>query len=78
MPITVSNHLSLLRTDLHGVTDLLIVLAMLGAWALSDLMTAALLPVIMIFAHILEERSVMGTRQAIARAYQRGRCRWCL
>lgn len=57
---------SLLHPDLHGVTDLLIVLAMLGAWALGDLMTAALLPVIMIFGHILEERSVMGTRQAIA------------
>ena len=48
------------------MTDLLVVLAMLGAWALGDLMTAALLPVIMIFGHILEERSVMGTRQAIA------------
>ncbi|MDJ6542893.1 cadmium-translocating P-type ATPase [Salmonella enterica] len=57
---------SLLHPDLHGVTDLLIVLAMLGAWALGDLMTAALLPVIMIFGHILEERSVTGTRQAIA------------
>ena len=57
---------SLQHPDLHGVTDLLIVLAMLGAWALGDLMTAALLPVVMIFGHILEERSVMGTRQAIA------------
>lgn len=57
---------SLLHPDLHGVTDLLIVLAMLGAWSLGDLVTAALLPVIMIFGHILEERSVMGTRQAIA------------
>ncbi|MCS2148366.1 heavy metal translocating P-type ATPase [Scandinavium manionii] len=57
---------SLRHPDLHGVTDQLIVLAMLGAWALGDLMTAALLPVIMIFGHILEERSVMGTRQAIA------------
>ena len=57
---------SLIHPDLHGVTDQLIVLAMLGAWALGDLMTAALLPVIMIFGHILEERSVMGTRQAIA------------
>ncbi|ENV3753441.1 TPA: HAD-IC family P-type ATPase [Salmonella enterica subsp. enterica serovar Newport] len=57
---------SLLHPDLHGVTDLLIVLAMLGTWALGDLMTAALLPVIMISGHILEERRVMGTRQAIA------------
>lgn len=57
---------SLRHPDLHGVTDLLIVIAMLGAWALGDLITAALLPVLMIFGHILEERSVMGTRQAIA------------
>ncbi|MRT48659.1 cadmium-translocating P-type ATPase [Raoultella sp. RIT712] len=57
---------SLRHPDLHGVTDLLVVLAMLGAWALGDLVTAALLPVLMIFGHILEERSVMGTRQAIA------------
>lgn len=66
MPVFRAGWHSLLHPDLHGVTDLLIVLAMLGAWALGDLMTAALLPVIMIFGHILEERSVMGTRQAIA------------
>ncbi|MRS13395.1 cadmium-translocating P-type ATPase [Enterobacteriaceae bacterium RIT691] len=57
---------SLRHPDLHGVTDLLIVLAMLGAWALGDLVTAAVLPVLMIFGHMLEERSMMGTRQAIA------------
>lgn len=66
VPVLRAGWHSLLHPDLHGVTDLLIVLAMLGAWALGDLMTAALLPVIMIFGHILEERSVMGTRQAIA------------
>lgn len=65
VPVLRAGWHSLLHPDLHGVTDLLIVLAMLGAWALGDLMTAALLPVIMIFGHILEERSVMGTRQAI-------------
>lgn len=66
VPVLRAGWHSLLHPDLHGITDLLIVLAMLGAWALGDLMTAALLPVIMIFGHILEERSVMGTRQAIA------------
>lgn len=66
VPVLRAGWHSLLHPDLHGVTDLLIVLAMLGAWALGDLMTAALLPVIMIFGHILEERSVTGTRQAIA------------
>lgn len=66
IPVFRAGFHSLRHPDLHGVTDLLIVLAMLGAWALGDLITAALLPVLMIFGHILEERSVMGTRQAIA------------
>lgn len=66
VPVLRAGWHSLKHPDLHGVTDLLIVLAMLGAWALGDLVTAALLPVLMIFGHILEERSVMGTRQAIA------------
>ena len=39
---------------------------MLGAWALGDLITAVLLPVIMIFGHVLEERSVIGSHEAIA------------
>src|SRR5690606_18217915 len=51
--------------SLHGITDQLIALAMLGAWATGDLMTAALLPIIMIFGHVLEERSVIGSQEAI-------------
>jgi heavy metal translocating P-type ATPase len=50
---------------LHGITDQLIALAMLGAWATGDLLTAALLPIIMIFGHVLEERSVIGSQEAI-------------
>lgn len=52
--------------DLHGVTDLLTALAMLGAWATGDLLTAILLPIVMIFGHVLEERSVIGSHEAIA------------
>jgi hypothetical protein len=33
---------------------------MLGAWATGDLLTAAVLPIIMNFGHVLEERSVIG------------------
>lgn len=65
VPVIRSAWHSLRDPDLHGVTDLLIALSMLGAWALGDLLTAATLPVIMIFGHILEERGVMGTRHAI-------------
>ncbi len=57
---------SLRHPSLHGVTDQLIALAMLGAWASGDLLTAALLPIIMIFGHVLEERSVIGSQEAIA------------
>ncbi len=56
---------SLRHPDLHGITDLLIALAMLGAWAVGDLITAVLLPIVMIFGHVLEERSVIGSQEAI-------------
>ncbi len=59
VPVLRSAIYSLRSPSLHGVTDQLIALAMLGAWATGDLMTAALLPGIMIFGHILEERSVI-------------------
>lgn len=65
-PVFSSAYKSLYRQTLHGVTDQLIALAMLGAWAVGDLITAALLPIIMIFGHILEERSMVGSQQAIA------------
>ncbi|WP_312739103.1 heavy metal translocating P-type ATPase [Cedecea neteri] len=57
---------SLRYPSLHGLTDQLIALALLGAWATGDLLTAALLPLIMIVGHILEERSVIGSQEAIA------------
>ncbi len=56
---------SLKRPSLHGVTDRLIALAMLAAWATGDMVTAALLPVVMTLGHALEERSVLGSQEAI-------------
>jgi len=58
MPVVRASWYSLRYPSLHGITDQLIALAMLGAWATGDLLTAALLPIIMIFGHVLEERSV--------------------
>ena len=66
MPVVRAGWHSLLHPDLHGITDLLIALAMLGAWATGDLMTAVLLPIVMIFGHVLEERSVIGSHEAIS------------
>lgn len=65
IPVISAGWHSLRYPSLHGVTDQLIALAMLGAWATGDLMTAALLPIIMIFGHVLEERSVIGSQEAI-------------
>ncbi|MGY2291585.1 heavy metal translocating P-type ATPase [Pseudomonas sp. SDO528_S397] len=65
VPVMRSAGFSLRYPSLHGITDQLIALAMLGAWATGDLLTAALLPIIMIFGHVLEERSVIGSQEAI-------------
>lgn len=65
VPVMRSAWFSLRSPSLHGITDQLIALAMLGAWATGDLLTAALLPIIMIFGHVLEERSVIGSQEAI-------------
>lgn len=56
---------SLRSPSLHGVTDRLIALAMLAAWAIGDMTTAALLPIVMSLGHALEERSVLGSQEAI-------------
>lgn len=56
---------SLRHPDLHGITDQLIALALIAAWADGDLMTAALLPMVMTIGHVLEERSLLGSHEAI-------------
>jgi len=65
IPVVAAVWDSLRHPGLHGVTDRLIGLAMLAAWATGDLITAALLPTIMIFGHVLEERSMQGSHNAI-------------
>jgi Zn2+/Cd2+-exporting ATPase len=66
LPVLRAGWFALRYPDLHGVTDLLTAIAMLGAWAIGDLLTAVLLPIVMIFGHVLEERSVIGSHEAIA------------
>jgi Zn2+/Cd2+-exporting ATPase len=56
---------SLRYPDLHGITDQLIALAFIAAWAAGDLITATLLPLIMMVGHVLEERSLLGSQEAI-------------
>ena len=56
---------SLRHPSLHGITDRLVALALVAAWADGDLMTAAILPIVMLLGHVLEERSLLGSREAI-------------
>ena len=56
---------SLSHPDLHGVMDQLIALAILAAWATGNMVTAALLPLVMTIGHILEERSLLGSQEVV-------------
>lgn len=65
MPVLSAAVASLRNPSLHGLTDQLVAVALIAAWATGDLMTAALLPVVMIIGHVLEERSLLGSQEAI-------------
>src|SRR6201999_2068697 len=56
---------SLRHPSLHGITDRLVALALIACWATGDLMTAAFLPIIMTVGHVLEERSMLGSHEAV-------------
>jgi Zn2+/Cd2+-exporting ATPase len=51
--------------SLDGISERLIALALIAAWATGDLMTAAILPIIMTVGHVLEERNMLGSQEAI-------------
>ncbi|MGB6451102.1 MAG: cation-translocating P-type ATPase [Steroidobacteraceae bacterium] len=65
VPVFVEAWQSLRHPSLHGITDRLVALALIAAWATGDLMTAALLPIVMTLGHILEERSMLGSHEAV-------------
>lgn len=65
IPVFIEAWQSLRHPSLHGITDRLIALALIAAWATGDLMTAAILPIVMTLGHVLEERSMLGSREAV-------------
>jgi heavy metal translocating P-type ATPase len=65
IPVMSEAWASLRHPSLHGITDRLVALALIAAWATGDLMTAAFLPIIMTIGHVLEERSMLGSHEAI-------------
>jgi Zn2+/Cd2+-exporting ATPase len=40
-------------------------IALIAAWTTGDLMTAVILLIVMIVGHVLEERSLLGSQEAI-------------
>ncbi len=65
VPVLSAACTSLRHPSLHGISDQLVALALVACWATGDLMTAAVLPIVMIIGHVLEERSLLGSREAI-------------
>src|ERR1700735_4855699 len=65
IPVLSAGWNSIVHPSLHGMTDLLVAIALIAAWATGDLMTAAILPIVMIIGHVLEERSLLGSQEAI-------------
>src|ERR1700733_14904497 len=65
VPVLSAAWSSLRTPSLHGISDQLVALALVACWATGDLMTAAVLPIVMIVGHVLEERSLLGSREAI-------------
>ncbi|HEV7694244.1 MAG TPA: cation-translocating P-type ATPase [Hyphomonadaceae bacterium] len=65
VPVLTEAWESLQHPSLDGVTERLVALALIAAWATGDLFTAALLPIVMTVGHVLEERSMIGSREAV-------------
>jgi len=65
IPIFVEAWATLRHPSLDGVSERLVALVVIACWATGDLMTAAILPIIMTIGHVLEERSMLGSKEAI-------------
>ena len=64
-PVLAAAWESLRHPSLDGVTERLVALALIACWATGDMLTAALLPIVMTVGHILEERSMLGSQEAV-------------
>jgi Zn2+/Cd2+-exporting ATPase len=65
IPVFVEAWATLRNPSLDGVSERLVALVVIACWATGDLMTAAILPIIMTIGHVLEERSMLGSKEAI-------------
>jgi Cd2+/Zn2+-exporting ATPase len=65
VPVLAAALQSVREPSLHGITDQLVAVSLIAAWSTGDMMTAAILPIVMNIGHVLEERSLLGSREAI-------------
>lgn len=64
-PVMAAAFRSLRHPDLHGVVDQLVALAVIACWVSADFVTATLLPAVMMVGRVLEDRSLLGSREAV-------------
>ncbi|MEM7168606.1 MAG: cation-translocating P-type ATPase [Pseudomonadota bacterium] len=57
---------SLPSNEISGLADQLVAVAIIAAWVTGHLDAAALVPLVMVLGNVLEERSLFGSREAIA------------
>ncbi len=65
VPVFTAAYRALWAGGLHGTTDVLVALALVAAWVTGDLETAALVPLAMVVGHAIEERSLLGSQEAL-------------
>ncbi|OGK10775.1 MAG: cadmium-translocating P-type ATPase [Candidatus Riflebacteria bacterium GWC2_50_8] len=66
LPIFVSGLRGVLDREGRFMTEQLVSLAILGSMIEGDFIVATIIPVIMVFGHLLEEKSIMGIEEAIS------------
>jgi len=66
VPVLIAAARALRSPGLDGTTDLLVAIALIAAWVVGDLETAALVPLAMVIGHAIEERSLLGSQEALA------------
>lgn len=66
LPIFINGIRGLFTREARFMTEQLVSLAILAAMIEGDFIVATIIPIIMVFGHLLEEKSIMGIEEAIA------------
>lgn len=66
IPVMWNAWMGIKSPNLHSIADLLVSVALLAAWVAGDLRSATIIPLIMVIGHVLEDRSMIGSKEAIS------------